>query len=154
MRPKSPEIDDRPAFRHQLTQCDPELVALFERLSNLARIACHCDDCGYTDKPDFRLCWEHIVCEMIPKPKKRGVLVMLRVDRSPVDDLFASLRAIQVRDVVDNSHSKPGGKRASRPNTDSRWIQFEVSEPDQIPDALAIISRVFTDRRASGWGKP
>jgi hypothetical protein len=121
-------------------------------LRDKAIVAIAFDDWGYTDKTDFPLCWERIICEMVPRPANNAIYVMLRIDRNPINAFLLSLPSLALQEVMDHSHSKPGMTREGRPNPDSRWVQFEVSRSDQLPDAIALISRVFADRRRSGWG--
>lgn len=151
MRSKSRTIGEKPEFRALLARCEVGLVSLFDRLRELAIISSLCDDWGYTDKPDFRMCWEHIICEMCPKPGNNSVLVMLRIDRIPIDQFLPTLHAIAIQDVEDNSLSKPGMRSEDRSNPDSRWIRFVVNNSNQLPDAVALIAHVFAGRRVIGW---
>ena len=151
MRAKSQSLDEKPACRELLARCEPGLHTLFDRLRELAIIACNCDDWGYTDKPDCRLCWEQITCELVPKPASASILTMIRVDRVPIDHLFPTLSQLEITPIRDESYSKPGMKREGKLNPDSHWVQFELRDAKQLPDAIALIAHVFTARRSLGW---
>ncbi len=135
--PKSKNIHDKPVFEERFLQCPQKIRKIFNELRDRAISGYKSDDWGYSDKPDLRIGLKYNMIEFVPKSKY--VLVMLRVDKQPPEVTADQLTTISLSEAKESG--KPG----------SRWVEFQVSENNQINDAIQLIQSVYSGRKQIGW---
>ena len=140
--PKSQNIHDKRKLEERLRQCPEEICQIFHDLRTRAIEECKTEDWGYSDKPDLRIGFVYNMIEFVPKPSH--VVVMLRVDNQSPDELANRLATISITEARDAR--KPGYRQP-----DSRWVEFQVSEANQISESLQLIKHVYNRRQESGW---
>ena len=112
-------------FKNVFDRCDEYLQKLFSKVAKNISGSFSVEHYP-TDKPDYRFRKKNIFCELVLKPSKRCLRVLLRVDSYHIDSQTLSLKEM------------PASKMKG-----TKWIYLEINDEDQLNETLNLVKKVY-----------
>lgn len=129
---KSPNMIDKGEFIQRFKGSTPSLKALFKELKEQAVAGSGCVDWGYTEQYFVMAQEDRVLCHLRLLRKPPAVQVTLRVDGH---------REAIIRHRWTHLGCPEEYQDANRPR--AQLLRFLIAEPEQLPEAVEIICRVF-----------